>query len=41
MPKAQQEEWKTACREELESLCRQNVFELVNLPKGRKIIKNR
>jgi hypothetical protein len=41
MPKVQQEEWKTACCEELKSLHRQNVFELVNLLKGRKIIKNR
>jgi Reverse transcriptase (RNA-dependent DNA polymerase) len=41
MPRAQQEEWKTACHEELESLRRRNVFELVNSPKGRKIIKNR
>jgi Reverse transcriptase (RNA-dependent DNA polymerase) len=41
MPKVQQEEWKTACHEELELLCRQNVFELVNSLKGRKIIKNR
>ena len=41
MPAAQQKEWKTACREELEALRRRNVFELVNPPKGRKIIKNR
>ena len=41
MPEAQQREWKAACREELEALRRREVFELVNLPKGRKIIKNR
>jgi hypothetical protein len=41
MPKAQQKEWKIACREELEALRRRNVFELVDPPKGRKIIKNR
>ena len=41
MPLAQQKEWKTACHEELDSLRRRNVFELVDPPKGRKIIKNR
>ena len=40
MPLAQQKEWKTACHEELDSLRRRNVFELVDPPKGRKIIKN-
>src|SRR5260370_14270852 len=41
MPQAQQKEWKAACHEELESLRRRNVYELVDPPKGRKIIKNR
>jgi hypothetical protein len=41
MPKAAQQEWKQACREELDSLCRRKVFELVDPPKGRKVIKNR
>src|SRR5258708_39044369 len=41
MPQAQQKEWKAACREELESLRRRNVYELVDPPKGRKIIRNR
>src|SRR5260370_41377840 len=41
MPQAQQKEWKAACREELESRCRRNAYELVDPPKGRKIIKNR
>ena len=40
-PKEIQEEWKTACRKELEALRRRNVFEVTDLPKGRKIIKNR
>jgi len=41
MPKATQQEWKHACCKELDSLCRQKVFELVNPPKGHKVIKNR
>ena len=40
MPKATQQEWKQACREELDSLRRRKVFELVDPPKGRKVIKN-
>jgi Reverse transcriptase (RNA-dependent DNA polymerase) len=36
-----QKEWKAACCKELESLCRCNVFELVNPPKDCKIIRNR
>ena len=39
-PKEIQEEWKAACREELEALHRQNVFEVTDLPKGCKIVKN-
>src|SRR5258708_24133357 len=41
MPQAQQKEWKAACHKELESLRRHNVYELVDPPRGRKIIKNR
>ena len=41
LPKAQKEEWKKACHEELESLRERRVFELTDLPKGRKVIKNR
>lgn len=41
LPEAQRKEWKTACREELEALRKRKVFELVDLPKGRKVIKNR
>ena len=38
LPKAVQEEWKTACKEELEALHWCNVFKLTNLPKGCKTI---
>jgi Reverse transcriptase (RNA-dependent DNA polymerase) len=38
LPKAAQEEWKIACKEELEALRQCNVFKLTNLPKGRKTI---
>ena len=41
MPEAQRKEWKDACREELESLNKRDVFELCKLPPGRKAIKNR
>jgi hypothetical protein len=41
LPKAQKEEWKKACHEELESLRERRVFELTDLPKGRKVVKNR
>jgi hypothetical protein len=40
MPADTQEEWKLACCEELESLRRHKVYELVNPPKGRRVIKN-
>jgi len=41
MPNKLQEEWKKACLEELESLRKWQVFELTDLPHGRKVIKNR
>lgn len=41
MPNKLQEEWKKACLEELESLRKRHVFELTDLPHGRKAIKNR
>jgi Reverse transcriptase (RNA-dependent DNA polymerase) len=41
MPSDAQKEWKAACCKELESLCRCNVFELVDLPKDHRIIRNR
>ena len=40
MPTEVHEEWKQMCCEELESLRRQCVYELVDLLKGRKVIKN-
>src|SRR6266853_4050843 len=40
MPKDAQKEWKQVCHEELDSLCRRKVFELVDPPKGCKVIKN-
>ncbi len=41
MPSEQQEEWRKACREELELLRKRNVYELVDPPAHWKIIKNR
>jgi Reverse transcriptase (RNA-dependent DNA polymerase) len=38
LPKAMQEEWKIACKEELEALHQCNIFKLTDLPKGRKTI---
>jgi Reverse transcriptase (RNA-dependent DNA polymerase) len=38
LPKAAQEEWKIACKEELEALHRRNIFKLTDLPKGCKTI---
>ena len=40
LTKAEQEEWKTACCEELEALHRCKVFELMDRPKDQKVIKN-
>ena len=41
LPTREQEEWKKACLEELESLRARKVFKLTDLLKGRKVIKNR
>ena len=41
LPIAEQKEWQDACLRELEALKRRNVFELVQHPSGRKVIKNR
>ena len=41
MPSDKQEEWCIACREELDSLRKCKVFDMVDRPKGRKVIKNR
>jgi hypothetical protein len=38
LPKATQEEWKIAYKEELKALRRRNVFKLTDLPMGRKTI---
>ena len=40
LPIAAQEEWKAACRRELDILCERKVFELVDAPKGHKVISN-
>jgi hypothetical protein len=40
MNKVQQKEWKAACQQKLNSLCARDVYDLVNPPSGRKIIKN-
>jgi hypothetical protein len=40
MPEALQKEWYKACQEEIEVLRQRKVFELVDLPKGAKPIKN-
>ena len=39
--KAELEEWRTACNQELEALRRRQVYDLVECPRGRKVIKNR
>ena len=39
MPSDKQEEWHKVCREELDSLRKHKVYELVDPPKGRKVIK--
>ena len=41
LPIAEQKEWQDACLRELEALKRRNVFELVERPRGCKVIKNR
>ena len=41
LPIAEQKEWQDACLQELEALKRRNVFELVERPRGHKVIKNR
>ena len=41
LPKEQQQEWKIACHEELDALEKWQVYDIVDLPKGRKPIKNR
>jgi len=41
LPSQLQEQWKKACQEELEALRKHKVFELADLPKSCKAIKNR
>ena len=41
LPPTERELWRTACSEELDALRRRNVFDLVERPRGRKVIKNR
>ena len=40
LPAAAQEEWKATCRCKLDILHERKVYELVDLPKGRKVIDN-
>jgi len=40
LPSQLREQWKKACQEELEALHKCKVFELADLPKGHKAIKN-
>ena len=41
LPELEREAWRTACNEELDALRRRKVFDLVERPRGRKVIKNR
>ena len=41
LPPAQQKGWLDACRQELDSLRARSVYDLVDSPKGRKVIRNR
>ena len=41
LPKDLLEEWRAACERELDTLNRRNVFDLVECPRGRKVIRNR
>jgi hypothetical protein len=41
LSKSEQAEWKHACQEQLEALRQRNVFELVDKPKGKRVVKNR
>jgi hypothetical protein len=41
LSKSEQAEWKHACQKQLEALRQCNVFELVDKPKGKRVVKNR
>ena len=40
LPAAAQEKWKATCRHKLDILCECKIYELVDLPKGHKVIGN-
>jgi len=40
LPQAEQKLWRLACQEELDVLRKRKVFELVDRPRDRKVIKN-
>jgi Reverse transcriptase (RNA-dependent DNA polymerase) len=40
LPTSQQKEWMDACHQELDSLRKHNVYDLINPPPGRRIIQN-
>jgi len=41
LPAGQLEEWRGACQREIEMLLKRNVFDIVERPSGRRVIKNR
>ena len=41
LPELEKKEWQNACLQELEALRRRDVYEMVQHPRGRKVIKNR
>jgi len=41
LPAGQLEEWRGACQREIETLLKRNVFDIVERPSGRRVIKNR
>jgi len=40
LPAGQLEEWRAACQREIETLLKRNVFDIVECPSGRRVIKN-
>jgi transposase InsO family protein len=41
LPQSEHGEWRAACERELETLRKRSVYDLVERPRGRKVIKNR
>ncbi|KAJ3540523.1 hypothetical protein NM688_g6214 [Phlebia brevispora] len=41
LPQAEQNEWKAACKQEIEALHKRQVYRLVDRPKKKNVIKNR